>query len=184
MPSNHAAPEELLALAEVVGETRIGAIEFIPRSFLTGYDDDDRELIRGMAAGGRVPVHLNTLAPLHPHAPGGWERSVEFARAAHADGLAIHPMLAANRQGAHFALANTFLFDEMASFRGALTAPDAERRRLLASPETRDAMRKDIATGGTGFVFFWPVIRCEIGGPARERAVRRQVGHRDRGDDG
>ena len=78
VPSNHAAPEELLALAEVVGETRIGAIEFIPRSFLSGYDDDDRELIRGMATAAHVPVHLNTLAPLHPSSsPRGWERSME-----------------------------------------------------------------------------------------------------------
>ncbi len=71
---------------------------------------------------------------------------------------------------------NTFLFDEMASFRRALTAPDAERRRLLASPETRDAMRKDIATGGTSFVFFWPVIRCEsVARPENEQYVGKSV---------
>jgi N-acyl-D-aspartate/D-glutamate deacylase len=46
VPSNHATAEELIALATVVGETRTGAIEFIPRSFLTGYDDDDRRLGR------------------------------------------------------------------------------------------------------------------------------------------
>jgi N-acyl-D-aspartate/D-glutamate deacylase len=161
VPSNHATADELLALAAVVGETRTGAIEFIPRSFLTGYDDDDRRLIRAMASVASVPVHLNTLAPLHPSAPDGWERSVEFARAAADDGFDIHPMFAANRQGAHFALGNTFLFDEMPSFRESLTAPDADRRRMLADPALRDRMRADIAKGGTSFVFFWPVIRCE-----------------------
>jgi N-acyl-D-aspartate/D-glutamate deacylase len=176
VPSNHAAPDELVALARVVGETRIGAIEFIPRSFLVGYDDDDRRLIRAMAAAARVPVHLNTLAPLHPSAPNGWERSVEFAREAHDEGLDVHPMFAANRQGAHFALGNTFLFDEMASFRSALTAPDPERRRLLADPATRDAMRADIAMGGTSFVFFWPVIRCEsVAKREHERYIGKSV---------
>ena len=176
VPSNHAAAEELVALAGVVGETRTGAIEFIPRSFLTGYDDDDRRLIRAMASAASVPVHLNTLAPLHPSAPDGWERSVEFARSARVDGLDVHPMFAANRQGAHFALANTFLFDEMASFRESLTAPDAERRRLLADPAVRDRMRADIAKGGTSFVFFWPVIRCEsVSRPANSRYVGMSV---------
>ena len=79
VPSNHAAPDELVALASVVGRHGRGAIEFIPRSFMVGYDDDDRALIRSMASASRRPVHLNTLAPLHPSAPAGWERSVEFA---------------------------------------------------------------------------------------------------------
>jgi N-acyl-D-aspartate/D-glutamate deacylase len=161
VPSNHAEADELIALARVVGEARIGAIEFIPRTFLTGYDDGDRVLMRKMAAAAGVPLHLNTLAPLHPSAPDGWQRSVEFARSAKADGLDIHPMFAANRQGAHFSLGNTFLFDDMTSFREVLTAPHAERLRMLADGRTRDAMRADIAAGGTAFVFFWPVIRCE-----------------------
>jgi len=161
VPSNHAAPDELVALAAVVGETRTGSIEFIPRSFLSGYDDDDRELIRRMTRAARVPMHLNTLAPLHPSAPKGWERSLEFARECANDGLAVHPMFAANRQGAHFALGNTFLLDDMTSFRTALTAPDPERRPLLADPARRAEMRAEIASGGQAFVFFWPVIVCE-----------------------
>ena len=66
-----------------------GSIEFIPRTFLTGYDDDDRALMKKMAAAAGVPLHLNTLAPLHPSAPDGWQRSVEFARSAKAEGLGI-----------------------------------------------------------------------------------------------
>jgi N-acyl-D-aspartate/D-glutamate deacylase len=173
VPSNHAEADELIALAAVVGERHIGAIEFIPRSFLGGYDEEDRALMRSMAAAARVPLHLNTLAPLHPSAPDGWERSVEFARSSSADGLDIHPMLAANRQGAHFCLGNTFLFDDMPSFREVLTAPHAERLRRLAARSTRDAMRADIAAGGTAFVFFWPVIRCES---TVDEQLRKYVG--------
>jgi N-acyl-D-aspartate/D-glutamate deacylase len=161
VPSNHAAPDELVALAEVVGRHGRGAIEFIPRSFLVGYDEDDRDLIRSMARAAGRPVHLNTLAPLHPSAPGGWERSVEFAHELAAEGLTVHPMFAANRQGAHFALANTFLFDDLPSFRNALVLPDDERNAALRDPAVRDAMRSDIARGGHAFVFFWPLIRCE-----------------------
>src|SRR4051812_8612385 len=71
VPSNHAGPDELIALAETVGRHGRGAIEFIPRSFMVGYDDDDRALIRAIARAAGRPVHLNTLAPLHPSAPQG-----------------------------------------------------------------------------------------------------------------
>ena len=45
VPSNHAAPDELVALAGVLAEFGRGSIEFIPRTFLDGYDDADRDLV-------------------------------------------------------------------------------------------------------------------------------------------
>jgi N-acyl-D-aspartate/D-glutamate deacylase len=177
VPSNHAAADELIALAATVGRHGRGAIEFIPRSFLTGYDEDDRALIRAMAraAGGR-PVHLNTLAPLHPSAPDGWRHSVEFAHELEREGLSVHPMFAANRQGAHFALGSTFLFDDLDSFRRVLVLPDRERLAALRDPATRDAMRADIARGGGSMVFYWPAITCEHAtNPECARFVGRTV---------
>src|SRR4051812_42858423 len=54
VPSNHASAEELIALASVLAEFGRGSIEFIPRTFLNGYDDDDRALMKAMArASGR-----------------------------------------------------------------------------------------------------------------------------------
>ena len=91
-------------------------------------------LIRAMARASGRPIHLNTLTSM-PHAPDGWSRSLEFAREAAAEGLAVHPMFASNRQGAHFSLDTTFLFDEMPSFRDTLTLPEpqrSERRRVTS----------------------------------------------------
>src|SRR6185312_1002362 len=66
-------------------------------------------------------------APEHAgeHAPraGRLVAQPRVAEAAAADGLAIHPMFATNRVGVHFSLGSTFLFDEMATFREALTLP-------------------------------------------------------------
>ena len=91
--------------------------------------------------GVRPPVHLNTLAPLHPNAPDGWERSLEFAHERRTQGLSVHPMFATNRQGAHFALANTFLFDEMPSFRDALMLPVRAERLPRPGGARPDARR-------------------------------------------
>ena len=161
MPSNYAEPGELIALASVLREFGRGSIEFIPRTFLEGYSEDDRALIRGMAQASTRPVHLNTLTMM-PHARDGWQRSLEFSEAATREGLAIHPMFASNRQGAHFQLGTTFLFDEMPSFRDTLTLPRAERVVELRDPARREQMRREIADPtGRAFVFVWQVLRVE-----------------------
>ena len=176
VPSNHAAPDELVALASVLAEFGRGSIEFIPRTFLTGYDDDDRALILAMARASGWPVHLNTLTSM-PHAPEGWSRSLAFAEGAARDGLEIHPMFASNRQGAHFALGSTFLFDEMPSFRETLTLPSPAREERLRDPAVRAQMRTEIADPtGRSFVFAWQVIRVEkVTRPEHERYVDRSV---------
>ena len=161
VPSNHAQPDELIALASVLRDVGRGSIEFIPRTFLNGYDDADRELVLAMARASGRPVHLNTLTLL-PHAPDGWSRSLEFAQAAHDMGLEVHPMFATNRQGAHFSLDSTFLFDEMPSFRDTLTLPEPRRSEKLRDPAVRDQMRTEIADPrGRSFVFVWQVVRVE-----------------------
>jgi N-acyl-D-aspartate/D-glutamate deacylase len=161
VPSNHAAPEELVALASVLAEHGRGSIEFIPKTFLVGYDDADRELILAMARASGRPVHVNTLTSM-PHAPDGWSRSLEFAESATSQGLEIHPMFASNRQGAHFSLGSTFLFDEMPSFRATLTLPSPQRDERLRDPALREQMRAEIAdTTSRSFVFVWQVLRVE-----------------------
>jgi len=159
VPCNLAAPEELVALAGVMKGRDHGAIEFIPRTFLTGYSDEDRRLIRAMAAASGKPVHLNTVTQM-PHAPDGWSRSIEFAEGAAAEGASVHPMFATNRRGTHFALGSTFLFDEMPTWRATLTSPD--RERLLRDAAVRGRMRAELADPtGRSFVFRWEAVVVE-----------------------
>ena len=176
VPSNHADADELVALASVLGELGRGSIEFIPRSFLTGYDDADRELVLAMARASGRPVHLNTLTAM-PHVPDGWKRSLEFAESAAAEGIEIHPMFAANRQGAHFALGSTFLFDEMATFREVLTAPSPRREEMLRDPAVRDRMRAELADPrGRSIMLVWEVVKVEtVARPEHAGFVGRTV---------
>jgi N-acyl-D-aspartate/D-glutamate deacylase len=146
----------------VVGEVGRGAIEFIPRSFLDGYDDADRDLMRAMARVSGRPLETNTLSRL-PHAPDGWSRSLEFAEACANEGLRVLPMFAANRQGAHLALDTTFLFDEMPVFRDALVLKGEERMARLRDPAVRGEMRRALADWtGRSFVFVWEVLNVEV----------------------
>jgi len=161
VPSNHAAPEELIALAGVLAEFGHGAIEFIPRSFVEGYNPADRELLRALARVSGRPVELNTLTPL-PADPDGWHKSLVFARQAFADGLRLHPMFPTNKLCAHFALDSTFLFDELPSFRAALTLPPSEREQRLRDPAVRARMREELADPtGRAFVFIWQIVMVE-----------------------
>ena len=59
-------PTSCVALASVLAEFGRGSIEFIPRSFLVGYDDADRALIEGDGPGvgpARAPEHADDDAP-------------------------------------------------------------------------------------------------------------------------
>jgi N-acyl-D-aspartate/D-glutamate deacylase len=176
VPSNYAAPSELVRLAAVLAEHGRGSIEFIPRSFLVGYDDGDRALIRDLARVSGRPVHLNTLTMM-PHAPDGWARSLAFARELADAGLELHPMFASNRQGAHFQLGSTFLFDEMPTFRRTLTLPEPGRSERLRDPEVREQMRRELADPtGRSFVVPWSVLRVEtVREPDHRRFVDRTV---------
>ena len=71
------------------------------------------------------------------------------------DGLTVHPMFAANRQGAHFALGNTFLFDDLPSFRRTLVLPDHERRAALRDPRVPDLVKKLGTTRSAAALELW-----------------------------
>jgi N-acyl-D-aspartate/D-glutamate deacylase len=185
VPSNHAAPQELIALADAAGADGHGTIEIIPRSFLTGYDANDRALLLAMAQASGRPVELNTLVRM-PQAPDGWRRGLEFARGAQRHGARLHPMCATNKLGAHFAVGSTFLLDEYPTFRETLVLASPERERRLRDPQVRAALRVETSDmAGKAFVLYWPLIEVEavrdaahaayVGRPVAELARERGV---------
>jgi N-acyl-D-aspartate/D-glutamate deacylase len=71
-------------------------------------------------------------------------------------------MFASNRQGAHFQLGSTFLFDELPTFRATLTLPEPARAERLRDPAVREQMRQELADPtGRAFVAPWSVLRVE-----------------------
>jgi len=142
VPSNFAAPEEIIALSAALAGFDHGAIEIIPRSFAEGYDEADRELLYEMAKVSGKPIELAPLAPPPQH-PMGWERTLELVREARERGVRLHPQFTTQRLGLHLRLRDTFVFDEMPSWREALTLPVGERERALRDPSWRARLRSE-----------------------------------------
>jgi hypothetical protein len=124
VPSNHAAPEEILALASVLAEFDHGAIEIIPRSFAEGYDEEDRQLLLDLYRVSGKPIELNILTPTPQH-PMGWQRMLDFCHEAFEQGVRLHPQFTTNRLELHLKLSDTFVQPPAG---GRRMAPEAEGR--------------------------------------------------------
>jgi N-acyl-D-aspartate/D-glutamate deacylase len=173
VPCNHASRDEILALSSVLAEFARGALEIIPRSFASGYDDADRQLVLDMYRVSGRPVELNILVPT-PDNPMGWERTLEFAREASKQGVRLHPQFTTNELALHLKLADTFIFDEMPTWRDALTAPAPERARRLRDPAVRAKLAAEFdAPQGRSAAFSWDLLEVEA---VRDRENEGWVG--------
>jgi N-acyl-D-aspartate/D-glutamate deacylase len=173
VPSNHATPEEIVALASVLAEFERGAIEIIPRSFAEGYDDADRALLLELYRVSGKPIELNILTPTPEH-PMGWQRSLEFVHEANAQGARLHPQFTTNKLELHLKLADTFVFDEMPVWREVLTQPEPERGKRLRDPAWRERLRAEWSDPEARAVSF-DLGNLEVEG-VRDEAHRHWIG--------
>ena len=176
VPSNHAAPEEIVALCAVLAEFDRGAVEIIPRSFSEGYDEADRRLLLEIYRASGKPVELNPLIPSNTH-PFGWKHGLDWVREENARGARFHPMCSVNRLEAHLRLCDTFLFDEIETWREVLCLPEPRRSQALRDPELRERMAVDLADSSRRSFTIDPAILVveEAFTPANAALVGRGV---------
>lgn len=173
VPSNFAAPEEIIALASVLAEFPYGAVEIIPRSHSEGHDEADRKLLLELARVSGKAVEIGLLTPT-PESPMGWERTLEFVREARAQGLRIHPQFATQHLSLHVRLKDTFVFDDMPAWLEALQGTNAERCRKLSDPALRARLRHDLATVPRTASFPIETLEVEIvGSPSNQGLLGR-----------
>jgi N-acyl-D-aspartate/D-glutamate deacylase len=177
VPSNHASPEEIVALASVLAEFDHGAIEIIPRSFASGYDKADRELLVRLYEVSGKPIELNLLVPMPQH-PMGWQNMLDFCREVGERGVRLHPQVTTNRLELHLRLGETFVFDEMPVWREVLTRPEPERSKRLADAEWRERLRTEWNDDqGRAVAFDLGDLEVEsVTDPRNEGLVGRSVG--------
>jgi N-acyl-D-aspartate/D-glutamate deacylase len=176
VPSNHAGPDEILALCAVLAEFERGAVEIIPRSFGVGYNEADRALIRDIYRVSGRPIELNVLLPT-PLNPLAWEQTLAFVHEAFADGIRLHPQFTTNELGLHLRLADTFVFDEMPAWRAALTRSEPERSRALRDSAVRVALTREFDdVAARSAAFSWEVLEVEgVANPAHAAWVGKTV---------
>jgi N-acyl-D-aspartate/D-glutamate deacylase len=156
VPSNLAAPDEIVALSSVLAAYDEGVLQHLCRSFAVGYDDSDRALLADMvrASGGKT-LHANLLLRF-TNAPELWRTCLDVLEGYAREGLRVYPMASANPKGLHLALSDTILLDEMVAFRETLSLPMAERMRALRDPAVRARLRVDFdRPGGRQLAFGW-----------------------------
>ena len=184
VPSNHAAPEELVALAARAGRVRRGALEFIPRSFVDGLRRarTARCCARWPRASGK-PIELHTLTPLLA-APDRLAASRSSSRATPSREGIPHPPDVPDQQAgcplrARLDLPVRRVPDASAS---ALTLPPGERERRAA--RSGGARRRCGASSPTrrarAFVFAWEILSGRVRARPRARGVGRPDGGRAR----
>ena len=158
VPPNLADPEEIVGLASVLGERDGGVLGILPQTGSSEFAEDDQELLLEMARVSGKPVNLQPLTR-YPGAPDLWRDVIGFCERAAEEGHRLMPMSMINVKGIHFTLADTFMFDEMPTFRSTLTLPESERRERLSDPAVRATLRAEVAdTGGRSFLFGWEEI--------------------------
>ncbi len=176
VPSNFAAAEEIVALCAVLAEFDRGAIEIIPRSFSEGYDEADRALLLAIYRASGKPVELNPLTPSNTH-PFGWKRSLDWLREQNAAGVRLYPMCSVNKLEAHLRLCDTFLFDEIPTWRELLCLPEPQRSNALRDPAVRARMAETLADSSRRAFTIDPgsLLVEEATQPANAALVGREV---------
>jgi N-acyl-D-aspartate/D-glutamate deacylase len=167
-PSRFADHDELLALADELGRCDRGSITYLPKSAVGGLDADDMALLIEMGRVSARPVIIQGLGGRNKvDAPGaGWDDALEFLGRARAAGAEVYSLLLARPFDRPFTLAEgTTLYEGVPEWDRVVAPAVVDRRRLLADPTVRDAMRhavespnRDPARGSTLPPPHWDVL--------------------------
>jgi N-acyl-D-aspartate/D-glutamate deacylase len=151
VPSRHAAPEEVIAMCEVVQEHPGTTLEFITDGCLNGFSDDEMDLMARMSATARRPLNWNVLT-VDASDPGKTEHQLEASTRAKALGgrvvaLTMPTLVGMNMSfGSYCAL---FLFP---GWKDILELPMAEKVAKLRDPEVRAEMDRSAHSPEAGVV--------------------------------
>ncbi len=150
-PPNFATPDELLACAEVVGEFPGTCLEVIPGSFMVGFTDADARLLAELSARADRHLNWNTLM-FSPSDPDLWRRQLAASEAARSRGGWVVPQMIPHNYRTRTDLLDAELgFRNLPGWDRLFAADPVARVALLADPETRRALRHDLATADNPF---------------------------------
>jgi N-acyl-D-aspartate/D-glutamate deacylase len=141
VPSRQAAPEELIALADTLGQLRATAMGLIPQGLFAGMSTDDKALILTLAKRSGSTIQLNGV---------GNSDAWEFMRRSAEEGAQIYGVIASQPFYKIFSLnSGTTTFNSMDTWFEIIAQPPAERRRRFADPALRQKLRDEVDAEAT-----------------------------------
>jgi len=183
VPSRFADHDELLALADQLGQVSRGSITYLPESAVGGLDRPDMDLLIALGRRSRRPVIIQGLGARNKvDAPtASWDSALRFLEEVRAAGASVYSLLLARPFDRPFTLkAGTTLYEGVPAWDRVVTPRVGERERLLRDPEVRGAMRdavehpnRDAAKGSTLPPPHWDVLFV---GAVRDPTLADRVG--------
>src|ERR1700721_2514414 len=85
-----------------------------------------------------------------------WRYNLYFLEEAAKNGLRLYPMASVNPKGIHFTFIDTFVFDEMPTFRAMMAKPLQQKIEILRDPVARAQFRVEWANPtGRSLTYSW-----------------------------
>ena len=135
VPSRHAEPEELVALAEELRDLAATGMAIVPEGLLAGITEEDKEVVLQMSLVSGRPVQLSGFGQ------GGWELIEASAK----KGATIWTVLNSQpRYGIWTFRESTIIYRSMPTWRSIMEKPADERVQSLASPDMRQVLRDEV----------------------------------------
>jgi len=186
VPSRNASLDELVALVEEAGRANAGSISYLPKSAVSGIDEDDQELLIALGRRSRLPIVIQGLGGRSKvDAPTAtWLQAKAFLEDGARRGAAVFSLLRTQPFDRPFTLAaGTSLYDGVPAWRDLLGRPIAEKLAALRDPAVRDELRAavehpntDPDRGSTLPPPRWDVVVVSrVREPAHEKFLRRSI---------
>jgi N-acyl-D-aspartate/D-glutamate deacylase len=178
-PPNLADPGEFIALAAECGMHPGTSIEFIPGSFLSGFSDDDIELMADMSAAANR--HLNWNTPLiNRNAPDLFARQLGASDVARARGGWVVPMFMPQNGPLRHDFKEAYVFRAIPGWADVFALEGESRIRALSDPAIRAQLKAsvDAETQGLAVVVRnWGGYEVnDVGDPALSHLLGRNIG--------
>ncbi len=145
VPSRQATHAEVIELGAALAEFGVGSVEVLPESYRApeGFSEaDERLMVRLSMESGR-PVNWNELSHVW-ETPGAWRRQLATMERASAAGAAVYAVARCQRLDVPWSFLHPGpAFSAFPRWREVLRQPAEQRKRSLADPAVRAALRAD-----------------------------------------
>lgn len=179
VPSRSASRDELLKLAAVVRAHPGTQLEAIIPGCLSGFTDDDIDLLTGMSRAADRPLNWNVLG-VSASNPEGHKKQLRASQVAAERGGRIVALTMPHSQKIRLSFLSGFVLDGLPGWRETLHLPVPDRLKALADPEVRRRLDEGAHSKEAGILSAlanWErLIIVETFAPENADATGRTVG--------